>query len=42
MMLSRDSLSHLYDEDTSREIYEQIKKLYFEEIKKLENKLKQC
>lgn len=42
MMLSRNSLSHLYDEDTSREIYEQIKKLYFKEIKKLENKLKQC
>ena len=41
MMLSRNLLSHLYDEDASRDIYEQIKKLYFNEIKKLENKLKQ-
>ena len=41
MMLSRNSLSHLYDEDASRDIYEQIKKLYFNEIKKLEKKLKQ-
>lgn len=30
------------DEETSREIYNQIKELYFKEIKKLKNKLKQC
>lgn len=42
MMLSRNSLSHIYDENTSREIYNQIKELYFKEIKNLENKLKQC
>ena len=40
MMLSRNSLSHLYDEGISREIYNQIKELYFKEIKNLENKLK--
>ena len=41
MMLSRNTLSHLYDEKTSREIYEKIKKEYvklFSELKeKLEN-----
>lgn len=42
MMLSRNSLSHLYDEGISREIYNQIKELYFKEIKNLENKLKKC
>ena len=42
MMRSRNSLSHIYDENTSREIYNQIKELYFKEIKNLENKLKQC
>lgn len=42
MMLSRNSLFHLYDEEISREIYNQIKELYFKEIKKLENKLKKC
>ena len=42
MMLSRNSLCHLYDEETSRDIYNQIKEIYFKEIKNLENKLKQC
>lgn len=38
MMLARNSLSHLYDEEKSREIYQDIKKLYFDLLKKLENK----
>lgn len=36
MMLSRNALSHLYDEKTSREIYDKIKKEYvnlFNELK---------
>lgn len=36
MMLSRNTLSHIYDEKTSREIYEYIKNEYinlFEELK---------
>ena len=41
MMLSRNSLSHLYDEKTSREIYEKIKteyvKLFTELKEKFEN-----
>ena len=37
MMLSRNALSHLYDEKTSREIYEQIKMCYI----KLFNELKE-
>lgn len=39
MMLARNSLSHLYDEETSREIYEEIKEKYIYEIEKLVNKL---
>ena len=40
MMLSRNSLSHLYDEETSREIYEEIKTKYIFEFNKLIAKLK--
>lgn len=39
MMLSRNELSHLYDEETSREIYEDIKEKYIMEINKLVQKL---
>ncbi len=39
MMLARNSLSHLYDEETSREIYKEIKENYIYEIDKLVNKL---
>lgn len=39
MMLARNTLSHLYDEETSREIYDDIKETYILEIKKLIQKL---
>ena len=39
MMLSRNELSHLYDGETSREIYEDIKEKYIMEINKLVQKL---
>lgn len=39
MMLSRNELAHLYDEETSREIYDIIKENYMSEIKKLVNRL---
>ena len=42
MMLSRNALSHLYDEETSREIYDDIKDNYIIEIKKLVKKLGEC
>lgn len=35
MMLARNTLSHLYDEETSREIYDDIKEIYISEIEKL-------
>ena len=35
MMLSRNSLSHLYDEEESRKIYYEIKNKYIFEIEKL-------
>ena len=35
MMLARNSLSHLYDEETSREVYEEIKNEYIYQIEKL-------
>ena len=35
MMLARNTLSHLYDEETSRQIYEEIKNVYVKAIKKL-------
>ena len=39
MMLARNSLSHLYDEETSREIYEEIKNNYINELNDLVVKL---
>lgn len=39
MMLSRNALAHLYDEETSREIYEKIKEEYIQEFVKLINDL---
>ena len=38
MMLARNSLSHLYDEEKSREIYIEIKKIYINLFEKLNNK----
>lgn len=35
MMLARNSLSHLYDEETSRQIYNEIKNEYINQIQKL-------
>lgn len=40
MMLARNSLSHLYDEESSRQIYDNIKNEYILEIEKLVNFLK--
>ncbi len=41
IMLSRNSLSHLYDEKTSREIYKKIKKEYIKEFVILRERLKE-
>lgn len=41
IMLSRNELSHLYDEQTSRKIYNDIKNKYLLEFKKLEEKFEQ-
>lgn len=41
MMLARNSLSHLYDEKKSREVYQEIKKIYFELLINLNKKLEQ-
>ena len=38
MMLARNSLSHLYDEAKSREVYQEIKDVYFELLKQLKEK----
>lgn len=38
IMLARNSLSHLYDEETSRKIYDEIKEKYIEAFYKLEEK----
>ena len=38
MMLARNSLSHLYDEEKSREIYNEIKCTYIHLIEKLNKK----
>lgn len=38
MMLDRNSLSHLYDEESSREIYSKIKEKYIILLKKLQFK----
>ena len=35
MMLARNSLSHLYDEETSRKIYKEIKENYIKLLEKL-------
>lgn len=35
MMLARNSLSHLYDEEKSREIYIEIKEIYFKLLQEL-------
>ena len=40
MMLARNSLSHLYDEESSRQIYNNIKNEYIFEIEKLVDFLK--
>lgn len=40
MMLARNSLSHLYDEETSRQVYKEIKSEYVYEIEKLIETLK--
>ena len=39
IMLARNSLSHLYDEKTSREIYQKIKDEYIKEFIKLREEL---
>ena len=39
MMLARNSLSHLYDEETSRKIYKDIKEKYIVLIEKLNETL---
>lgn len=41
MMLARNQLSHIYDEKTSREIYETVKQEYMELFEKLKIKLDQ-
>ena len=41
IMLDRNSLSHIYDEEISREIYDRIKNKYVIEFEKLENKLEE-
>ena len=38
MMLARNSLSHLYDEEKSREIYNEIKSTYIQLIEKINKK----
>ena len=38
MMLARNSLSHLYDEEKSREIYLEIKESYFKLLQELNDK----
>ena len=38
MMLARNSLSHLYDEEKSREIYLEIKNVYINLLQKLNEK----
>ena len=40
-MLSRNELSHLYNEKTSRKIYENIKNKYIKEFEKLEERFEQ-
>lgn len=40
MMLDRNTLSHIYDEETSRKIYNNIKSKYIIIFEKLEEKLR--
>ena len=39
MMLARNSLSHLYNEETSRKVYNEIKEKYIYQIEKLIERL---
>ena len=39
MMIARNSLSHLYDEEKSREIYLDIKEKYMDLLESLDKKL---
>ena len=39
MMLSRNNLSHMYDENISRKIYEKVKNEYVDLLKKLQEKI---
>lgn len=41
MMLARNSLSHLYDQETSREIYSDIKEEYVNLLENLNGKLEE-
>lgn len=41
IMLARNELSHLYDEEASRRIYNNIKDMYIKEFEKLEEKFEQ-
>jgi len=41
IMLAKNELAHLYNEETSRKIYNNIKNNYIKEFKKLEEKLDQ-
>ena len=41
MMLAKNELSHLYDEETSRKIYYNIKEIYINLLKELKNKLEE-
>ena len=41
MMLARNQLSHLYDEETSREIYFDIKEIYVRLLANLKDKLEE-
>lgn len=41
IMLVKNELSQLYDEQTSRKIYDNIKNRYIKEFKKLEEKFEQ-
>ncbi len=41
IMLARNELSYLYDEQTFRKIYDNIKNRYIKELKKLEEKFEQ-
>ena len=39
MMLARNSLSHIYDEQTSRNIYKEIKEKYIKLLQEFKRKL---